>query len=81
MSRDCALPNRKSTWDPGNCGHWELWVKYVSRFLALILGVEVGQKWGAEGLHRREERRATHQDLLSLLGIETESEERLCQVR
>lgn len=77
----CGLSGRKLFLHPARCGHWRfliiLFFFFFPQFCEQTLrngdGIEIGG-W------RREKNRVFHQDLPSLLGVETENKERPEQV-
>lgn len=72
-----VFPGRKVFWGHEKCGCWGFQVKCASMYWELTLrsGNSLGEE-GTEWVHRREEGRVLHQDLLGPLGMGTESEER-----
>lgn len=71
---------RRLWWGRDRCSHLGSQVKCVCRYWELILknGDDLG--WEMRGVHRREESRVVHHDLLNLLGMGAESEEMLKQM-
>lgn len=64
-----VLPHRELFWDPARYGHWEFPRKYVSRYWEMTLRKGVGIEEGdTRAVHRKEENRVCHQDLLSPWG-------------
>lgn len=77
-SGGCMLPPMKFFCDTARCGHQGFLVNVLLGIRSWHIGMRLvwGQRWGpAKGFHRKEENRMLHEDLLSPLEMDSESEE------
>ena len=72
----CGFPGNKFFLDPDKCGHQGFQVKCVSMYWEMPLRNGGLGGVGNDMVHRREESRVFHQDLLSPLAMSPESMER-----
>lgn len=70
------MTGRKSLWNPDRDSHRGFLVKCVPMYWELTFRNRDGLEGDFEGVYRRNEIRVFHQDVLSPLGMGTESEER-----